>query len=31
MTGKMDEVRIWKKALSAQEVDALYQLESAGR
>ena len=31
MTGKMDEVRIWKKALSAQEIDALYQLESAGR
>ncbi len=31
MTGKLDEVRIWKKALSAQEVDALFQLESAGR
>lgn len=31
MTGKLDEVRIWKKALSSQEIDALYQLESAGR
>ncbi|HRG33855.1 MAG: LamG domain-containing protein [Saprospiraceae bacterium] len=31
MTGKLDEVRIWKKALSAQEIDALYQLEKAGR
>jgi hypothetical protein len=31
MTGKLDEVRIWKKALSGQEVDALYQLELAGR
>jgi hypothetical protein len=31
MTGKLDEVRMWKKALSAQEIDALYQLEKAGR
>jgi len=31
MTGKVDEVRVWKKALSAAEIDALYQLESAGR
>lgn len=31
MTGKVDEVRVWKKALSAAEIDALYQLENAGR
>jgi Concanavalin A-like lectin/glucanases superfamily len=31
MTGKIDEVRVWKKALSPAEIDALYQLEKAGR
>lgn len=31
MTGSMDEVRVWKKALSEAEIDALYQLEKAGR
>jgi hypothetical protein len=31
MIGKVDEVRVWKKALSAAEIDALYQLEKAGR
>ena len=31
MTGKIDEVRVWKKSLSAAEIDALYQLEKAGR
>lgn len=31
MTGGIDEVRIWKKSLSAAEIDALYQLEKAGR
>jgi hypothetical protein len=29
--GKMDEVRIYKSALSASDISALYQLESAGR
>jgi Concanavalin A-like lectin/glucanases superfamily len=31
MTGKADEVRLWKKALSLAEINALYQLEKAGR
>lgn len=31
MTGSIDEIRIWKKTLGAQEIDALYQLEKAGR
>jgi len=31
MTGSIDEIRVWKKALSAAEIDALYQLEKAGR
>lgn len=31
MTGQLDEVRIWKKALIQQDVNALYQLELAGR
>lgn len=30
-TGAMDEFRIWNKALSEAEVNALYQLEKAGR
>jgi hypothetical protein len=30
-TGAMDEFRIWSKALSEAEVNALYQLELAGR
>ena len=29
--GKMDEMRIYKSALSASDVSALYQLEAAGR
>ncbi len=29
--GKMDEVRVYKSALSASDVSALFQLESAGR
>jgi hypothetical protein len=31
MKGSIDEVRVWKKALSPAEIDALYQLEKAGR
>ncbi len=31
MKGGIDEVRLWKKALSAAEIDALYKLEKAGR
>lgn len=31
MTGQLDEVRVWKKALTQAEISALYDLESAGR
>jgi hypothetical protein len=31
MNGQIDEIRVWKKALSAADVNALYELESAGR
>ncbi|RAR48882.1 LamG-like jellyroll fold domain-containing protein [Flavobacterium lacus] len=31
MTGNVDEIRVWKKALSSADVNALYQLEKAGR
>lgn len=31
MTGQLDEIRVWKKALSATEITALYELEKAGR
>ena len=31
MTGNMDEVRVWKKALSAADINSLYELELAGR
>lgn len=31
LNGSMDEVRIWKKALSAADIGALYELEKAGR
>ena len=31
MTGDIDEVRVWKKALNAADINSLYQLESAGR
>lgn len=31
MTGSMDEVRIYKKALTDDEISSLYQLEKAGR
>lgn len=31
MIGNLDEIRVWKKALTAIEVDALYQLEKLGR
>jgi hypothetical protein len=30
-TGKLDEMRFWKKALTSEEVTALYQLERQGR
>ena len=31
LNGSVDEIRIWKKALSASEIGALYELEKAGR
>ena len=31
MTGNIDEIRIWKKSLSADDIRALYALEKAGR
>lgn len=31
MTGQVDEIRVWKKALPANDVNALYELERAGR
>jgi hypothetical protein len=31
LTGGVDEIRIWKKALSASDINALYLLEKAGR
>lgn len=31
MTGNLDEVRVYKKALSATDIGALYELEKAGR
>jgi hypothetical protein len=31
MTGGIDEIRVWNKALSSAEIDALYKLEKAGR
>lgn len=31
MTGKIDEIRVWKKALSLADINSLYELEKAGR
>lgn len=31
MTGNLDEIRVWKKALSASEIGSLYEIEKAGR
>lgn len=31
LTGEVDEIRVWKKVLSQADINALYQLESAGR
>ena len=31
MTGNIDEIRVWKKTLSAADIGSLYQLESSGR
>lgn len=31
MTGSVDEIRVWKKALSAADINSLYELEKAGR
>ena len=31
MTGSLDEMRVWKKALTQAEIGALYELEKAGR
>jgi hypothetical protein len=31
MTGSIDEMRVWKKALSAAEIGSLYEIEKAGR
>lgn len=31
MTGMMDELRVWNKALSDADISSLYQLEKAGR
>lgn len=31
MTGQLDEIRVWKKALTPAEINALYLLESVGR
>lgn len=31
MNGQLDEIRVWKKALSSAEITSLYELEKAGR
>lgn len=31
MNGQIDEIRVWKKALSAADINSLYELEKAGR
>ncbi|MBN2745824.1 MAG: hypothetical protein JXR34_03785 [Bacteroidales bacterium] len=31
LNGEMDEIRVWKKTLSAADINALYELEKAGR
>lgn len=31
MTGQLDEMRVWKKALIQADINALYELEKAGR
>ncbi|MBS1535159.1 MAG: hypothetical protein JST78_08785 [Bacteroidetes bacterium] len=31
LTGKLDEIRVWDKALSAADINSLYELEKAGR
>lgn len=31
LTGQLDEVRVWKRALTQAEIGSLYQLESVGR
>lgn len=31
MKGSVDEVRVWKKVVSAADINSLYELESAGR
>lgn len=31
LTGQLDEVRVWKRALTQAEIGSLYQLELAGR
>jgi len=31
LTGQLDEVRVWKRALTQAEIGSLFQLESAGR
>lgn len=31
MNGQIDEIRVWKKALTQAEIGSLYELESAGR
>ena len=31
MKGGIDEIRVWKKVVSAADINALYELESAGR
>lgn len=31
MTGEIDEIRVWKKALNAADINALYELEKSGR
>jgi hypothetical protein len=31
LTGEVDEIRVWKKVLSQADINALYQLEAAGR
>ena len=31
MNGSIDEIRVWKKALSAADINSLYELELAGR
>ena len=31
MNGNIDEIRVWKKALSSSDINSLYELEKAGR